>query len=141
MKDQLISFKTAKIAKEKGFDIFTSFMNFYNSNNKFEERLHENLDEDSNSDFCPGFIINNPAMYDNKYYPTEVYYSAPTQSLLQKWLREVHTIDIAIKHATYYRYLLHGSYYPDNPNYCGGFKTYEEALEQGLIEALKLIKI
>ena len=148
MTDQLISFETAKLAKEKGFDIFTDFMNYYDLNGKFEERLCENLDEDSDGDFCPGFNINNPTLYSNPYYPTAIYYPAPTQSLLQKWLREEHNSNIATmpwNSKTWWWQI------EDIGNYDSGFNlksesdiqynSYEEALEQGLIEALKLTKL
>lgn len=80
------------------------------------------------------------------------YLYAPTQSLLQKWLREKHNIvvlvefndgtytqdnftffiyknDIAVKH--------HGI--PKNSE-LKSYNTYEKALEEGLLQALKLIK-
>ncbi len=71
-------------------------------------------------------------------------YSAPTQSLLQKWLREVHLISIKVDDFTYnskIRYDVNvvplGSQ-EDTPSEV--LKSYEEALEKGLQEALKLIK-
>lgn len=74
----------------------------------------------------------------------------PTQSLLQKWLREKHKINIDIrteyKRQTYY----HIDVVVKSVNDFGAetksifeefnFKTYEEALEKGLQESLKLIK-
>jgi len=74
--------------------------------------------------------------------------AAPTQSLLQKWLREVHKISVEStscwwddgkKEFEYnvYKKDLGG----DSPCSLSVFKTYEEALEVGLQEALKLIEI
>ena len=75
---------------------------------------------------------------------------------IQKWLREIHKIDITIfSNASGYHWELNKSFHKDwfsggthisdddlkGPNNGGGWNTYEEALEQGLIEALKLIKI
>ena len=73
----------------------------------------------------------------------------PTQSLLQKWLREVHKLHVNI--------IMYEYWYPEveiindraesypHPNYeypngKVDYETYEEALEIGLQEALKLIK-
>ena len=68
---------------------------------------------------------------------------APTQTELQKWLREKHNIHIAIIYDWHlfnvnimsieYNILLESSL-------TNKIATYEDALEAGLIEALKLIK-
>ena len=71
----------------------------------------------------------------------------PTQSLLQKWLREKHNIivtsDCAIEGEWWYQ-LKHSPTEMiriyKSTGLLGDSKTYEEALEKGLIEALKLIK-
>jgi hypothetical protein len=81
-------------------------------------------------------------------YPFYTYPNVPTQSLLQKWLREVHEISVEStscwwddgkKEFEYnvYKKDLGG----DSPCSLSVFKTYEEALEVGLQEALKLIEI
>jgi len=104
MTEQLIEFETAKLAKEKGFDI-------------------------------PGI---------SDYLISGYKCFAPTQSLLQKWLRDKHDIILLID-----RHMDKGNlnyfYYPYVQGFFNGItlhskKTYEHALEQGLIEALKLIK-
>ena len=67
----------------------------------------------------------------------------PTQSLLQKWLREEHNIHIEISRE-YIKGKIIG--YDCIIDYEEGIidletkSIYEEALEQGLLEALKLIK-
>ena len=106
MKEKLIEFETAKLAKEKGFTNFNCFW----------------------PDDC-------------------LTIGRPTQSLLQKWLREVHNIEVIswphFKRLSYGCDVYH--YTTKNSN---GFttielnpsKTYEDALELGLQEALKLIK-
>ena len=137
MEDILISFETAKLAKEKGFNI--DVINYYtpegyctDSNGYMTERL-----ESSNWNNGEGS------------YPTlseKVSCSAPSQSLLQKWLREVHNIHIdirinAVSRGNYFFYLSKTK----TPFYTlfvseKNSDSYEEALEIGLINALKLIK-
>lgn len=115
MIEQIINLETAKLAKERGFvDI-------------------------KNSNTLPHFS---------------------TQSLLQKWLREIHGIHIVliptITSSWTYKIITVTSKRDDEvilgiksvsdlPPYkkvCGyDFSTYEEALEVGLVEGLKLIKI
>ena len=74
----------------------------------------------------------------NKHYTI---YEAPTQSLLQKWLREEHNIHITITSISQESWQYHitkpGQRLGDN--YEEDFYTYEEALESGLHQALKLI--
>lgn len=66
MKEQFISYETALLAKEKGFD-YTSVELFYSSETKVKSVSYNEI-------------------------------QAPTQSLLQKWLREKHGI-----YADYYK--------------------------------------
>ena len=121
MEEQLISFETAKSAKEKGFDIHCRF--YYD-----EEML---------------------SVYENEDFPYNSWNDslfAPTQSLLQRWLREIHYIDVLAFH----KYRLKGTtwtsevYFDSHLRYTNhdyeNDYTYEEALEIGLLEGLKLIK-
>lgn len=135
MKDQLITFETAKLAKEKGF-------NEYCYNYWIDENTQTN-------EHYIGKLV-------KEFKPIP----APTQSLLQKWLREKHNIDVVISPERYYtgvnylvqaqkwdlnadpevklNFVIKGScWYNDNHEY----PTYEEALEKGLQEALKLIEL
>ena len=80
----------------------------------------------------------------NTIFSSKDYIHAPTQSLLQKWLREVHEISIKIddfytnsRVRFDYNVCELGSQ-EDNP--VGIFETYEEALEIGLYQALKQSK-
>jgi hypothetical protein len=151
MTDQLISFETAKFAKEKGFNIPVSKyyisdgslkVNFEDSNGNEREYRFDADDFDENWNI-KGWVISKDGgtcfgcKLDNVNY--FIPYSAPTQSLLQKWIREVHNIHIMVSPSmgivltkvkdsskTF------GSISPQN--------TYEEALEVGLQEALTLIK-
>lgn len=85
----------------------------------------------------------------NDILPYRCYYQ-PTQSLLQKWLREIKNLHIAIiRDACGYGYDIckadNGTHITDGvfdgPNDGGQWDTYEEALETGIQEALKLIKV
>lgn len=124
MKEELISFKTAKLAKEKGFK--EECLHFYCKNStcnhlikpyKYSFEVDTNLESEDN--FGYGLT-----------------WSAPTQSLLQKWLREKCNIHITI----WYNELTE-KYRIDTPENLDGieYSTYEQALEEGLYEALKLI--
>ena len=68
------------------------------------------------------------------------------QSLLQKWLREKHNLIVEVEGINcyidisfikYYNWNILGNQYKESDN---EYNTWEEALEQGLKEALKLIK-
>jgi hypothetical protein len=76
------------------------------------------------------------------------YLSVPPQSVAQKWLRETKNLHIEIyRNACGYGYTIvkanNGTWMEDDdskgPNDGGKWNTYEEALEAGLQEALKLI--
>ena len=77
------------------------------------------------------------------------YYHFPTQSLAQKWLRETNNLHISIiRNACGYGYDIckadNGTHITDGifdgPNDGGQWDTYEEALEVGIQEALKLVE-
>lgn len=88
---------------------------------------------------------------------TEAAYNAPTQSLLAKWLREVHNIFVSVSgHSKIWQFYII-AYHPELgvpvnlANFDSEFKkkyldtfiayeSYESALEIGLYEALQLIK-
>jgi len=145
MKETLITFETAKLAKEKGFNISTIY----------------------------GFDLDGSELF-NILYLTEwnhkkskvgkIFFSRPTQSLLQKWLRDVHKIRVLIdfetiddsetayvcnivqdlpegkdrKKDTWDFYNRISSFSMESMTW---YNTYEEALETGLQGALKLIEI
>lgn len=121
-----ISFKTAKLAKEKGFKQLCNF----------------SYDED-------GVLTGNCEQVYN--------YVAPTQSLLQTWLREKHQIIITINTdcTAEPKYVYEINVFKGNPRNLaekewgwyfhkqedwGLYYTYEDALEGGLVEALTLIE-
>lgn len=142
MEDTLITFKTAKLAKEKGFNIFTDvcFANTPSSDNKQYKKikLHHSHSVGSVDSF--GNIL------------TIVAY-APTQSLLAKWLREEHGIHIELlidgwgddncvtdDFLCYRCFIWQVGKPRPKHNEDLGAGEYEKMFEIGLQEALKLIK-
>lgn len=103
LKEERISYETAKLAADKGFDIFVR--GYYDDNENYVD------DWGSNEQF-------------------NTYYSAPTQSILQKWLRETFSIHISVE--------CRGRYFGDvwivskGSEHFTNYKTYESALEEGL---------
>ena len=131
MEEQYVTFKTAKLAKEKGFNEICHY--FYRTDGTSTNHTERNS-------------------------ASGLWCAAPTQSLLQRWLRETHNIFIEI---TY-------EFYPDGINYNfqvltydskekidyinndkstgiygdnGEYNTYELALEAALQKALSFIEI
>ena len=138
LKEKLISFETAILAKEKGFkNACDWFVNKDNEHIFMPDLLYPNNSEYSHNP------EEDPEVVEWEEFMKTLAF-APTQSLLQKWIREVH--DMSIKIDDYYtNSRLRFDYnvcelgsQEDNP--VGIFETYEEALEIGLQEALKLIK-
>ena len=122
MEDTIITFETAKLAKEKGF----------HQSRKTKGKFRDD-----------GSIENlgiGGAMVDT----CKEWYERPTQSLLAKWLREEHGIDILVQRTFsngVKKYILTPCFDKPIPK---GYQSveknnYEEAYEIGLQEALKLI--
>lgn len=134
MEEHLITYETAKLAKGKGFDI--PCVNFW-----YREKMTQNpycgsgVEYDSDRDCIWNWNHSSP--YPNKHYKYQ--FSAPTQSILQKWLREKHGLNLFITegtiHQTKYKFYIN-QHHHKSPEY----DTYEDALECGLVKALKLIK-
>ena len=130
MEEQLISIETAKLAKEKGFNL--NSQGYYSCDSPSSGREGNQL------------VLRGWEKWMN--FGSEasqegtMIYSAPSQTMLQKWLREKHNIDIIISsNVIGYGYLIYIRYPSQNKlNKCV-FQTYEEALEAGLFEVLKLI--
>jgi len=123
LEEKLISFETAKLAKKKGFNVHCRW--------RFD---------DENGD-----------LYENEDFPYNSWNGslfAPTQSLLQKWLREKHNTHITIEDHTFVDIVNEGSGWKFYVEVYGCteigrgklYNSYEDALEFGLLEALKLIK-
>lgn len=127
MEETLISFKTAELAKDKGFNIATVYG--YDNNGSLKEYF-------TYASYSPG----EPEIRIEDFI-CKWEYQAPTQGLLQKWLREVHKIVIEINwnqfsNKYYFCLKIPVELIKESLD----FETYEETLELGLFEALKLIK-
>jgi hypothetical protein len=120
MKETFISLETAKLAKEKGV-MFSSGAYYSTKENDMAMKYNSE---------------------DSHHYP------CITQSLLQRWLREVHNIHINIRHRPHsqsFSFNITGKYQEGNDGELynaifNKYETYEQVLEVGLLESLKLIK-
>lgn len=124
MKDEFVTLETARLLKEKGFNEYC------------EELIRED-----------GGWITHTSFRKNSDLP-ELCYSRPTQSVAQRWLREARNIHICIYNcACGYGYEIskadNGTHIASSTykgtNDGGEWDAYEEALEAGLQESLKLI--
>lgn len=145
-----ISYKTALLAKEKGFaercyDYYVQM----NKNSKAyltkgTEYMGEGCEDcpvtyisfDWNLNIEPSKQIRAP--YPNKYHPSQA--SAPSQDLLMHWLRETHGLHIwIIPYGVDYRYFLSKNQEFIHSKSNEG-ESYHDLFEEALQEALKLIK-
>ena len=135
MQETLVTFETAKLAKEKGFNIPCRYL-FYTWLGSVSEIDNEDLETNEN--------LENTALKEGLH--KDLWIVRSTQPLLQKWLREVHKLHISFEPELDVWIIeirkLNGI--NGNPLFIGypdlEYKSYEEALEAGLQEALKLIK-
>ncbi len=125
--ESLITIDTARSAKEKGFNLPTEHY-YYSGDEKYGTKEG----------------LNKARPYNRNVY--EFQYTAPFQSVLQKWLREICKVSVTVKHYT------SGTYTYDIQKHNGdatgwtklsgfmekGFDKYEKALEVGLQKALEL---
>jgi len=136
MTEEIVKYETAKLARKKGFKILVDDAYFMANDN--------------------GEITLGLSNYDEPIYG-EI--KAPTQSLLQKWLREIHNIDVdvvrdsEVHYQDETRWIVKASNWNDirvkdfpiaqlkfpNTSNHTDFKSYEEALEKGLMEGLNFI--
>lgn len=131
MKEQLISFETAKIAKEKGFNWVCEWWYVLRPTTRG----------------IIGNIIVGELRWGTKtcasslFIEDDNYAFAPSQSLLQRWLREYHNMHILICLYPDRRWFWKIEFLKECPDtmHNGHGSTYEQALEGGLQEALKLI--
>lgn len=134
MKEQLISLKTAKLAKKQGF----------------RERCHYFFNEGSGWKVQEDYMLRQDKIIE-----------APSQSFLQKWLREEKDILVEVTFSNRLsRKLYEAAHEKPSLNFSwkiytsikdsehifnefwsdGTFETYEEALEEGLQKALKMVR-
>ena len=123
MTEELVTLETAKLLKEKEFD-----------------------------EYCKDIINHKGIMMETIFRTSkdlpQLFYPCPTQSIAQRWLRETKNLHIEIyRSAVGYGYAIvkadNGTWQEDDDsrgtNDGGLWDTYEEALEAGIQEALKLI--
>lgn len=138
MREEYVSFETALLAKEKGFRNRTTTF-YWPEDGEFDEITYCHCDfEILNKCEC-----GHDELW-NKLSSGELV-EAPTQSLLQKWLREKHNLHV---NPSYNHVDNNGSYmvwfFKQNRNvsdvWYDGYSSYEQAFEAGLVRALNMIK-
>ena len=116
--EDYVSFETAKLLKEKGFD----------------ELCHQKYDSDGELSF-------NHVGYVNSEKPCDDFYAlAPTLQMAMKWLREVHKLHITILwdcgacigKSSFYYHIDRMDNYEDKGYNKIGFDSNEEAIEAAL---------
>lgn len=124
MQSVYVDFKTAKLAKEKKFIGYKS-------------NIHYRMD---------GYEIHGLIEDYTDHNLTENYLSAPTQSILKKWLKEKHNIiiEIGLDQTSYPKYCFNLYKYEDFGNWeeiknpdLGLYSSEEKALEDALVLGLQ----
>jgi len=122
VKEQVITLETAKLAKE--VKLRYPHKSWYDSPHLAK----------------PEVVLNN-SKHDDDMYP------APTQSLLQKWLRDkhnIHVIPVSGEHGLpHYDFccMFYNGHWFNASQEVSDYDSYEEALEDGLQTALEFIKL
>ena len=126
--EEYVTFETAKLLKDKGFDL--KCLNLYGKSNNGDFELFKN-------EF--------PVDFNNGYY---VSYSAPTQQMAARWLRElfnIHCFAFPVRigngnilySSNVYDASIDNFVVPENFSY----DTYEKALESAIYFALKKVNV
>ncbi len=137
MREEIVSYEVAKLAKEVGFD---AYCQFYYIDLEDGHRL-EGVLQEFKSPYTNGILREKQNLSG---------FIAPEQSLLQKWIRDVHNLHIYIDttavfdsmQPSKYKCLIKVPFQPfkwTTGHYYLG-ETYEEALEKGLKVALGEIR-
>ena len=134
IEESYVSFDTAKMLKEAGFEEMVNSCFMYDD--KSDEYEYE---------FVNGYAIVKKALRDN-YNGYENTISRPTQELAAMWLREVYNVAIySLYDDDMEKWFYVVDAFTKNP-VINGFQSgseyddYESAFEDGLREAIKLIK-
>ena len=142
MEDEIVSFDTAMLLKEKGFNEPCS--HYYEDNDLYKLGYYHGEGT--------GFVRNNSPI-DGRFLCEKMQCTAPTQSLAQKWLRETrnitfnanpHSNDGKIIYVVTIKVISSNKYIDfnvmmDTSNKAIMFDNYEEAIESGLKYCLKSI--
>ena len=124
IEESFVSFDTAKMLKEAGFDVPCT------------------------SQYTEGMGVWN-VEYPYNFNEDDFGYSRPTQALAARWLRDAHHINVyacfdyeKFDERKWFFTQEHTMVNDDSAVYCSitNYNSYEEALEAGLQEAIKLIK-
>lgn len=153
MNEQIINYETAKLAAEKGFHFKTTYDYLDLAEHKETIYGHGKYHDDVlGEEIVPeklGVLTDNAPYY--KY--VKAFYFAPTQSLLQKWLRDYHKINIVVDiiyDINQYCFKVHRTNAEDFAEIVNRFghkaeefsyPTYEDALELALIKALNMVDV
>ena len=151
MEEVLVQFETAKLAKEEGFQTLCFYC--YDQDGVLIEPYVEN---GSSTDV--EFKVDLTDMLENHNYPllfNNMSTSAPTQNLLQKWLRDEKELIVCVGacdllsvdkregRIRHYYFFIHEVGNRIHSNSLGyewkDFDSYEKALECGLKEALIML--
>ena len=133
IEEQFVSFETAKLLKEAGFDVPTrgTWRKNYTVDAAFVEHFYGQTTDDISRRSADSF---------------QHEYLAPTQSLAARWLREVHGFHLYSKRCYNYNlnqytwgFWIQRVKYDVYVNFEIGFDSQEETIEAGLQEALRII--
>ena len=142
MEDEIVSFETAMLLKEKGFNEPCSY--YYENNDLYKLGYYHGDGT--------GLVCNNSPI-DGRFLCEKMQCTAPTQSLAQKWLRETrnitfnanpHSNDGKIIYVVTIKVISSNKYIDfnvmmDASNKATMFDNYEDAIEAGLKYCLKSI--
>lgn len=128
MEEEKVSYETAKLATEKGFNCFDIKNNYVYCEREDSIFYHKPVSNFIDDSYNKGYL-----------------YRTPTQSFLQTWLRVTHNIHVNVfEEFGNYILLIHNYDSAGSKveiwKHKGPHSSYEKGLEMGLFEALKLIK-
>lgn len=147
MKEQLISLETARLAKEKGFE--AKLYTYYDAQTQelrpITACVRQTLKSATGTPYGQNTIEDYEAVLVDMDNSLDECILAPTQSLLQKWLRDEHSIHIEIQLSSerpfnqfFYRIIHIGQYFTlSHDDFYS--ESYEVVLEKALQMALKEI--
>lgn len=136
MKDVIVSFNVAKLAKEKGFNEET--LHFYTKPNS---KIF-GIDEKNRNYLIKNIPKKLYTFGEHTVLRIENLFNAPSQSILQKWLRDVHNLHIDVcflDHVFGYFFKITDMKTNTETEAMGRFKIYEDALEEALQKTLELL--
>ena len=162
VKEQYVTLKTAKLAKECGFNEECNFC-YCKSMPKNEINLEQICSPETNESFEETNKMHKQNAVDLKTNNYLTYITAPSQEHLSRWFRENYKMFIHIYVGDFNNYrceiwmpnnvgvmsnespniiVVYSNHNFSNPNSdkCFMFDTYENAMETGLQEALKILK-